>query len=306
MEEEEMGFRTLEISRPAEVHVRRHQLEVTNDDGTFLIPLEDLSTVICSGANIRMSTMAQSQISEAGISLMIINEKYQPSCIVMPLESNVRQALVLRNQISMTEDVRRDIWLRIITRKIENQSRSLAVLGRDGSEKILRYTNGMNPDNVDACEANAAKEYFSFLHPGLSRRNEDPVNSCLNYGYAVLRNAIIRSIMIAGFQPAIGIHHDNYLNSFNLADDLIEPWRPFVDVIAAEDPGTSLILSRTRRKELAKVLHHACLIDGSKISLLAGIDVMTSSIRNRIVNGDNSPIKLPILLPVEEIDEIKE
>ena len=99
-----MAFRTLEISNPAEIHVRRGQLEITHEEGIILIPLEDLATIICSGANIRISTMAQAQIAENGISMMIIDEKYHPSCILIPMQSNVRQALVMRNQCAMTAE----------------------------------------------------------------------------------------------------------------------------------------------------------------------------------------------------------
>ena len=300
-----MGFRTLEISTSAEIHVRKSQLEITNQDGIIMIPLEDLTTIVCSGANIRMSTMAQAQIAEAGISLMIIDEKYHPSCMLVPIRSNVRQTLVMRNQIMLNSDVKDQIWKQIIMRKIENQARALTLLGRDGSEKILRYTSTAS-DEIDAIEANAAKDYFHYLHPGLNRRNDDPVNSCLNYGYAVIRNAIIRAVILAGFQPALGIHHDNYLNAFNLADDLIEPWRAMVDLIALRDPGTSTVLSRSKRKEIAMVLHHACMVNDTKVSVLSGIDEMVGSFRNRIVTGDASNLKLPIILPIEVLEAIKE
>ncbi len=300
-----MGFRTLEISTSAEIHVRKSQLEITNQDGIIMIPLEDLTTIVCSGANIRMSTMAQAQIAEAGISLMIIDEKYHPSCMLVPIRSNVRQALVMRNQIMLNSDVKDQIWKQIIMRKIENQARALTLLGRDGSEKILRYTSTAS-DEIDAIEANAAKDYFHYLHPGLNRRNDDPVNSCLNYGYAVIRNAIIRAVILAGFQPALGIHHDNYLNAFNLADDLIEPWRAMVDLIALRDPGTSTVLSRSKRKEIAMVLHHACMVNDTKVSVLSGIDEMVGSFRNRIVTGDASNLKLPIILPIEVLEAVKE
>lgn len=300
-----MGFRTLEISTSAEIHVRKSQLEITNQDGIIMIPLEDLTTIVCSGANIRMSTMAQAQIAEAGISLMIIDEKYHPSCMLVPIRSNVRQTLVMRNQIMLNSDVKDQIWKQIIMRKIENQARALTLLGRDGSEKILRYTSTAS-DEIDAIEANAAKDYFHYLHPGLNRRNDDPVNSCLNYGYAVIRNAIIRAVILAGFQPALGIHHDNYLNAFNLADDLIEPWRAMVDLIALRDPGTSTVLSRSKRKEIAMVLHHACMVNDTKVSVLSGIDEMVGSFRNRIVTGDASNLKLPIILPIEVLEAVKE
>ena len=300
-----MGFRTLEISTSAEIHVRKSQLEITNQDGIIMIPLEDLTTIVCSGANIRMSTMAQAQIAEAGISLMIIDEKYHPSCMLVPIRSNVRQTLVMRNQIMLNSDVKDQIWKQIIMRKIENQARALTLLGRDGSEKILRYTSTAS-DEIDAIEANAAKDYFHYLHPGLNRRNDDPVNNCLNYGYAVIRNAIIRAVILAGFQPALGIHHDNYLNAFNLADDLIEPWRAMVDLIALRDPGTSTVLSRSKRKEIAMVLHHACMVNDTKVSVLSGIDEMVGSFRNRIVTGDASNLKLPIILPIEVLEAVKE
>ena len=109
-----MGFRTLEISTSAEIHVRKSQLEITNQDGIIMIPLEDLTTIVCSGANIRMSTMAQAQIAEAGISLMIIDEKYHPSCMLVPIRSNVRQTLVMRNQIMLNSDVKDQIWKQIM------------------------------------------------------------------------------------------------------------------------------------------------------------------------------------------------
>ena len=132
------------------------------------------------------------------------------------------------------------------------------------------------------------------------------MNSCLNYGYAVIRNAIIRAVILAGFQPALGIHHDNYLNAFNLADDLIEPWRAMVDLIALRDPGTSTVLSRSKRKEIAMVLHHACMVNDTKVSVLSGIDEMVGSFRNRIVTGDASNLKLPIILPIEVLEAVKE
>ena len=198
------------------------------------------------------------------------------------------------------------IWLSLIKRKIENQSRALTLLGLTGAEKILSYSDELNITNVDVKEANAAKEYFNYLHPGLNSRNDDPVNSCLNYGYAVLRNAIIRTIMLAGLLPAIGFHHDNYLNAFNLADDLIEPWRPFVDLIALEGPGNSAVLSRQKRRELAMVLHNECFINDHKTSVQSGIDELVNRIRTGVMTCSSAELLLPTLLPVNVMDRIKE
>ena len=112
--------------------------------------------------------------------------------------------------------------------------------------------------------------------------------------------------MLAGLLPAIGFHHDNYLNAFNLADDLIEPWRPFVDLIALEDPGNSAVLSRQKRRELAMVLHNECLINDHKTSVQSGIEEMINRIRTRIMAGSDTELLLPTLLPVKVIEGIKE
>lgn len=175
------------------------------------------------------------------------------------------------------------------------------LLGFCGSKKILYYSDELNIYNVDVQEANAAKDYFSCLHPGLKRRKDDPVNSCLNYGYAVLRNSTIRAVMLAGLLPAIGFHHDNYPNAFNLADDIIEPWRPFVDLVAMKDHGTSMVLGREKRRELAMVLYHPCLINGHTISVQSGIEEMVNRIRTRIMAGSDTELILPTILPIKVI-----
>lgn len=111
---------------------------------------------------------------------------------------------------------------------------------------------------------------------------------------------------MAGFQLSVGLHHDNYLNPFNLADDLIEPWRPFVDLIAIEDPGSTSLLGKAKRRELAMVLHHAAMVNGHKMSVLTGIDEMVASVRERILSGDGTNLKLPVIIPVETIESIRE
>lgn len=143
-------------------------MEVVKNDDTFLIPLEDIETLICSGAGIRMSTMAMSQIATGGISMMVINEKYHPSCISLPFESNVRQSLVLREQIALTKEEKYNIWADVIKRKVENQARALTLLGSEGSEAILKYTSGFDAETIDLFEAKAAKALAAVLYHACS------------------------------------------------------------------------------------------------------------------------------------------
>lgn len=127
------------------------------------------------------------------------------------------------------------LWFQIIKQKISNQSRVLSLLGCPGAEKIGTYAQQMKKEDIDSSESLAAKDCFQFYHEGLNRRNDDPVNSRLNYGYAVVRSAIARAIVTVGCHPAFGIHHNNQLNAFNPVDDLIEPFRALVDLVAHEN-----------------------------------------------------------------------
>lgn len=122
--------------------------------------------------------------------LMSLDERYSPSSIVIPCEGYYSQSLVMKKQINMSKTKIDRLWCKIIKRKIENQSKALAILDKDGYKEILEYSKNINSQNIDTKEALSAKDYFEYYHPSLNRRTDDPINSALNYGYAVIRNAI--------------------------------------------------------------------------------------------------------------------
>lgn len=193
-----MGFRTLEISQVAEIHIREGQLEVIIAEGTAKIPIEDLSQIMVHDANIRLSTMDVSILTQNKVAVMTLDEKYLPTAIVLPFEGHTRQSQLMHLQVDYPKQKYFEMWMQIVRQKISNQSRTLAIMGVEGSEKIAKYTALLNENNVDSSEAQSAKEYFSYYHPGLNRRVEDPVNSRLNYGYAVVRSAIARKLVETG------------------------------------------------------------------------------------------------------------
>lgn len=161
-------------------------------------------------------------------------------------------------------------------------------------------------NNVDVIEALAAKEYFMCYHEGLNRRVDDSINSRLNYGYAVVRSAIARSLVAVGFHPTFGIHHNSQLNAFNLTDDLIEPYRAIVDVVVHKNIGSNVKLSLGERREIAYVLHNACMIDGIKVNVLTAIDMMCESLKRIVLEASKEKLLLPFILPVESMEGITE
>ncbi len=142
------------------------------------------------------------------------------------------------------------------------------MIGKDGAETVAQYANSLTINNVDYNEALSAKEYFSHYHDGL--------------------------------------HHDNQLNSFNLADDLIEPFRAIVDLTANENIGSNVILSKTERREITGVLHNAFIIDNTKVNVMSAITVMIESLKRIILTETHEKLKLPVILPIENMEGITE
>lgn len=123
---------------------------------------------------------------------------------------------------------------------------------------------------------------------------------------AVVRSTIARSLVSAGFHPTFGIHHDSQLNAFNLADDLIEPYRAIVDIVSHENIGSNVQLSKNERKSIAHVIHNACIIDKAKINVMSAIDIMVESLKRIILDKSYEELKLPLVLPIESLEGITE
>lgn len=301
-----MGFRTLEIGQAAEIHIKEGQLEVTTKDGTAYVVIEDLSMIMMHGANIRLSSMDLSILARNKVGIMTLDEKYLPTAMVLPFEGHARQSKMMHMQVRTEKDIYLNIWKQIIQQKIRNQAGALSILGKKGAQKVGGFAENVSEDNVDQMESQAAREYFEFYHLGLNRRTDDPVNSRLNYGYAIVRSAIARSLVAAGFHPTFGIHHDSQLNAFNLADDLIEPFRAMVDLVAYENMGSNVMLTRNERRAMAEVLHNSCMVDGTKVSILTAIDMAVESLKRIILNKSGEALKLPLILPIERMEVITE
>jgi len=279
---------------------------VTSKEGTILIPIEDLNQIMVHGANIRLSTMDLSILSQNKVGVVTFDEKYLPTAMVLPFEGHARQSKLMHAQVCTASEKYRELWMEIILAKICNQARALSILGSSGSEDVFRYAEQLTTENVDYNEALAAKTYFSFYYEGLNRRTDDPVNSRLNYGYAVVRSYIARSLVCIGFHPTFGIHHDSQLNAFNLADDLIEPYRPIVDLTAHDNIGSNIFLTKKERNELAYVLHNACSLSGVKMNVMAAVEQTCESLKRIILENSAEALKLPVVLPVERLEGITE
>lgn len=302
-----MAFRTLTIDSPAEIHVRSGQITVqrTQDPKPLHLDLDDLACIVLANLDITLSTGALNMIASHGITVLGCGRNYMPTGILLPFAQNSRYSQIVDLQLGMSLPFQKHIWKLIVQQKIANQARVLAIAGKEGSDDLLALAKAVRSGDTDNREAIAAKQYFPLLKDGYIRSEVSPTSSILNYGYAVIRSTLARAVVSHGFITSVGLHHENRYNEFNLVDDLIEPFRPLVDLqmlslnLENEDADN---LSREARRAMTAVLRNACLFDGRKTSCLVAIDNMVVSFMHAIESHNPQALKLPEVLPIEQVD----
>lgn len=233
--------RTICIETPCHLKCRNEQLVVDyhyikgyENLSEKIVPIEDIGIVVLEHQQITISQYLLDKLVANNAAVIICNETHHPSGMLLPLESNTIQSERFRAQIEATKPLKKQLWQQTIEAKIYNQA---AVLKNWNVQHNYLTTLAQNVKSGDAGnnEAKAAAYYWSHLFPDawkfFRKRDGAPPNNLLNYGYAILRATVARAITGAGLLPALGIFHRNRYNAYCLADDIMEPYRPFVDVI---------------------------------------------------------------------------
>ena len=208
------------------------------------VPLDDIGVLLCNARGLSYSNDLMTELARRGVAVVLCGANYLPTAWLWPLEGHHIQAMRMRCQLEASLPLRKRLWQRIVREKIAQQSNVLELLQlNSGSVKTMaRRVRSGDPDNV---EAQAARRYWPLLFGDDFRRDRygGGPNPFLNYGYTVLRAAVARAVVAAGLHPSLGIHHHNRLNPMCMVDDLMEPFRPFVDY-------TSVRLVAESKKEL--------------------------------------------------------
>lgn len=234
-----MGYRNVMVSSPARLSVKNAQLqvEVEGTEEVHSVPLEDMNALMLENQAISLNTYLLHALGEAGICTFVCDSKHLPSALVLPFQQHYKQTKMLHLQLSVKKPFVKQLWQDIIIQKIENQAEVLRLMDRPQWEKIKKLASLVKTGDNDNTEAVAAAQYFPALFgKGFHRRSGDAFNGGLNYGYAILRGHVCRSLVVHGLQTELGLFHENQLNQFNLADDFIEIFRPVVDLYVATQP----------------------------------------------------------------------
>ncbi len=226
---------TLFFSSAAKLSLKNQQLIISWKDSNDIIsrPIEDLGFVILECQMISISLPLINELVKNNVCIIICNNKGMPSSIVQGLENNTIQAENIKKQVAISDPTKKQAWKQIVEQKIKNQAALLNKVGESGELLKHLYTDVKSGDTTNR-EGLAARQYWPMLFGKDFKRDREgeAPNSLLNYGYSILRAATTRALLGAGLLPALGVFHRNRYNSFPLADDLMEPFRPYVDEIA--------------------------------------------------------------------------
>jgi CRISPR-associated protein Cas1 len=292
-----MAWKGLHLSRPSRLSVADAQIVVAQDEGEVRVALEDVAYVILDTAHATLSASLLSACMESGVAIIVTDARHMPSGLLLPFHSHHRQSGVANLQSSASEPLRKQCWRRIVVAKIENQATHLGNQGRPAASVVRAMSKHVGSGDPDNVEARAARAYWSALFDNFTRDDQaDLRNKLLNYGYAVMRAAIARALVAFGCLPALGVHHASITNAFNLADDFIEPYRPFVDAMAAELAKGRALEEEMKiddRRALAGVLQREARLNGEKFTLLAASEKTVESFVRALEGASAALLRLP-------------
>lgn len=228
-----MVGRILELTRPGlSVHKRRGFLAVDDREGEAgRIALDDVEAVLVASPGLMWSNTALAELAARQVPVMVLGNNFNPVAVVLPLNGHFEQAHRIRAQADASLPLRKQAWATLVRHKITAQAEALERVG-EPSERLRRLSLAVRSGDPDNREAQAAQAYWPLMMEKAFRRDRDAsgANALLNYGYAVLRAATARAIVAAGLHPSLSVHHRSGGDALALADDLMEPFRPVIDL----------------------------------------------------------------------------
>ena len=248
-------------------------------------PIEDIGVVVLDHKQITITSGALEALLENNSAVITCDSRSMPVGLLLPLTGNTTQNERFRDQLNASQPLRKQLWQQTIQYKIRNQA---AVLSRcsDAENKCMQvWANDVRSGDPDNLEARAAvyywKSLFGYITGFVRARDGVPPNNLLNYGYAILRAVVARSLVASGLLPTLGIHHHNRYNAYCLADDIMEPYRPYVDQLVVdiiEQYGVDIELSKDIKAELLSIPTLDVVIGGKRSPLMVATAQTTASL----------------------------
>ena len=265
------------------------------------IPIEDIGVVILDDKQVTITQALISSLLDNNVALISCSENHMPAGLFLPLDVNSVQNERYRTQLEASVPVKKQLWQQTVSAKIRNQAAMLKKNGQDPSW-LLKWAADVRSGDPDNYEAQAAAYYWQHIFPenlNFKRsRDGEPPNNLLNYGYSILRAVVARGLVATGLLPTLDINHENKYNSYCLADDIMEPYRPFVDSLVCEIINSGLDYTELNKELKQKLLTIPAMdisIDGENSPLMVGLQRTTASLY-KCFEGETRKIIYPELI----------
>jgi CRISP-associated protein Cas1 len=297
-----MVWRSVIISQPAKLK-REHFALVVEQEQSARVPFEDIAVIVLNNREITLTHPVLSACAEYGISLFSTGDNHQPSGVFLPFQSHSRATRMLRLQLDLDKPTGKRAWATIVQVKINNQAICMKTLNTGDHERLSSYARRVRSGDTGNMEAQAAAYYFPQVMGRSFHRNQEVwINAALDYGYAVMRGACARGLVAHGMLPTLGLFHSSEQNAFNLADDLIEPYRAIVDLHVATHRKTDVLaeLSPADKVALIGLLNVDVSMPRGVMSVLASIEQASESLARLYNGGSEQVLELPQLIGLNQ------
>lgn len=266
------------VIRLPEVEENESLSNVLKEQAERTIPVEDIGVVVLDHRRITITSGALDALLENNCAVITCNAQGHPVGLLLPLSGNTLQSERFREQIDSSLPLRKQLWQQTIKQKIANQAAVLRSVTSNDEKCMQVWAEQVRSGDPDNIEARAAAHYWQHLFPQLPHfvrvREGEPPNNLLNYGYAILRAVVARALVGSGLLPTLGIHHHNRYNAYCLADDIMEPYRPYVDRLVLNIIRTNGVVDQLTRELKSQLL------------VIPTLDV--------VVNGKRSPLMIAV------------
>src|SRR5574344_373681 len=309
--------KTLYFGNPTYLSLKNNQLviklpEIENnitlpegfkESSVKIVPVEDIGIIILDNKQISITQGLIESLLQNNVALVSCDSSRMPIGMMLPLSVNSIQNERFRSQINASVPLSKQLWQQTIQQKIRNQSKLLEYETKYPHPNMMKWADSVKSGDIENMEARAAAYYWKnlFINYGIINfvrgRKDLPPNNLLNYGYAILRAIIARSIVSTGLLPTIGIHHHNRYNAYCLADDIMEPYRPYVDKLVIEIIANGYNynnLTKEIKSELLSISAIDVVINGKRSPLMVAASTTTASLY-RCFNGEIRKISFPTM-----------
>ena len=296
--------RTLYFGTPAYLKTKNEQLlvELADTAEVKTAAIEDIGVLILDHQQITITHSVIAKLLANNVALITCDDIHHPTGLMLNLDGHTLQSQRFQLQVEASVPLKKQLWQQTVIAKIQNQANLLAQY-RIPNKTLLNLAARVKSGDSDNCEAQAANYYWKNVFPLFPRfkrfREGEPPNNLLNYGYAVLRAIVARNLVGSGLLPTLGIFHRNQYNAYCLADDIMEPYRPYVDKLVYDivrSNGKFLEMTPSMKQQLLSIPAMDVVIDAEKSPLMNAVQRTTASLA-RCFEGASRKLMYPVLPP---------